>query len=152
MFIVARAEASIVKRRSRKHPKHASEGLQNSARHSSKPPEINVRSAPGRHNAPMKRHRDAQEGPRRARESPRSGQRGSRDVQERAKAGPEHANRAQDPSKTEPGELSDRFLARSLWEALFERPLERYCTVFLPTCNADDMWKILIFAAPATVL
>ena len=87
-------------------------------------PKINARSCPGRKNAPMRRHRHGQEGSRCALNSPRGGQERPTDARDRAKAGQDPPKRVPDPPNTESGELSDWFLARSWWEALFGRLLE----------------------------
>ena len=48
---------------------------------------------------------------------------------------------APDPSKIESGEPQDEFVARSWWEALFGRLLERCCVVFECAQKARDMRK-----------
>ena len=66
--------------------------------------------------APKKRPRGTKSRPRAAKSQPS-------DAQEAPKSAP-------NPSKMESGEPQDEFLARSLWEALFDKLLERFCVVF----------------------
>ena len=94
------------------------------------------RSIPGR-------PRDAQERPRSVQDAPKERPRGAKSRPRAPQSWPsdvqEAPNMAPDPSKIESGEPQDEFVARSWWEALFERLLERYCVVFLYAHKARDM-------------
>ena len=77
---------------------------------------------------------DAQERPRSVQDAPKERPRGAKSRPRAPKSWPsgvqEAPNMAPDPSKIESGEPQDEFVARSWWEALFERLLERCCVVF----------------------
>ena len=87
--------------------------------------------------------RDAKERPRSAQEAPKRRPRGTKSRPRVAKSRPSDAQEAPesapDPSKMEPDEPQDEFLARSLWEALFDRLLERFCVVVCLVRNKRDV-------------
>ena len=89
--------------------------------------------------------RDAKERPRSAQEAPKRRPRGTKSRPRAAKSRPSDAQEAPksapDPSKMEPDEPQDEFLARSLWEALFDRLLERFCVVLAVVRNMRDVLK-----------
>ena len=80
------------------------------------------------------RPRDAQERPRSVQDAPKERPRGVKSRPRSPKSWPsdvqEAPNVAPDPSKLQSGEPQNEFVARSWWEAPFERLLERCCVVF----------------------
>ena len=80
--------------------------------------------------------RSAQEAPKRR---PRGTKSWPRVAQSRPSDAQEAPKSAPDPSKMEPDEPQDEFLARSLWEALFDRLLERFCVVVCLVRNKRDV-------------
>ena len=93
------------------------------------------------------RPRDAQERPRSVQDAPKEPPRGAKSRPRVPQSWPsgvqEAPNIAPDPSKIESGEPQDEFVARSWWEALFERLLERCLSFF------DVRRKLAICKKPA---
>ena len=72
-----------------------------------------------------------QQAPKRDQESPKS----------RPSVAQDASKTAPDPSRMEPGEPEDEFLARSLWIAPFDKHQERYCVVLRLARNMCDVFK-----------
>ena len=89
--------------------------------------------------------RDIQERPRSAQEAPNKCPRGTKSRPRAAKSRPSDAQETPKSgttrSKMESGEPQDKFLARSLWEAQFNKLLERFCVVVCLVLDARDVHK-----------
>ena len=88
--------------------------------------------------APKRRPRGAQEAPKRGQEPPKR-------TQKPAKCTQELPPRDPDPSKTELGDLQDKFLAQSWQKTLFDRRPGRILFVFSVVRWMADMRFVLVF-------
>ena len=122
-------------------PKRAPEALQNPVRQPPKPPKIEARDALSRQHAPKSAQETSKRRPRSSQERPRETKR----TQKPAKCTQELPPRDPDPSKTELGDLQDKFLAQSWQKTLFDRRPGRILFVFSVVRWMADMRFVLVF-------